>query len=162
MITTTIDATGLNLKINALTDKLKDTTPMMELIGDYVVGSVRKNIDDGGRPNKYPSNIRGNNPLNKTGESYRAIRKELVTATSVTVTSGGGNAGYSNTGHWQNVTDKMRGYFYWQYKLSKEIFWLKMSRKDRLWKPERKYMMFQEPVDVDAIKNIVSDYLDIK
>jgi phage gpG-like protein len=162
MINATIDATKLNLRIQTIGERLKNTRPLMDSIGDYVVGSVRKNIEEGGRSDRYAPNIRGNTPLLRTGESYFKVQKNDISDTSVTVSSAGGNAGYSNTEHDQIVTPMMKRFFMFKYWETKERFWLAMALKKKLHKPKRRYMMFQQPFDVEEIKKMVSAHLQLQ
>jgi len=163
MITYTLDASGLNLRLSVLSEKLKNTRPLMDTIGDYVLGSVKKNIDEGGRANKFTPNIWGTSPLKKTGLSYSLIRKDVISDNSVEVSSGGGNAGYSHSEHTTLNSPQAKRFFWFQYMQTKQIQWLYMALSKKAWftHPQRRYMMFQEPLDVEEIKKMVLQHLQI-
>jgi len=150
----------LSLAISPVESKLENISPLLELIGDYVVGSVRKNIDDKGRPNPWRSNIFGTHPLKRTGDSYNRIRKQIVSDQRVEVTSGGGSAVYHHAEHAVNITGRMRKFFWAKFYETQVDIWkyLALTKKSQLFFPERRYMMFQVPADAEAIVKMVERY----
>lgn len=88
-INVTIDDAEVKALLTRLKERVEDLTPVMQTIGEIVKISVRKNFDQGGRPNKWQPSQRATREGGVTLVDKRNLRNSInAKATSKQVAIG--------------------------------------------------------------------------
>lgn len=132
----------------------------LDKVGRYMVRSVQKNFERGGRPAWAPVKS-GETPLVASGKLYRSV-KYMVGKNEVVILAGEGLP-YARIHHFGGVTHpvitrKSRAFFWAMWFETKDVKWKYMALKQvgstmNVKIPARPYMLIQ-PEDVEFIKDV--------
>lgn len=141
----------------------KDVIKALDLAGQYMLKSIQRNFDVGGRPAWPPLKGGGETPLVASGRlynsgSYRVEDWEMI------VTWGEGLGAYplvQQYGAFIPVTEQMKKFFWAMFFESNRDFWLHMALKkvgSTIVIEPRPFVMFQDE-DIEYIKKLLEFYV---
>lgn len=175
MITITLDAGKLKNRLDIIGNPAKGIKKSLKEVGEYMVNSIRQNMYEGGRPNKWDDLTGGGvSRLMQTLKLHNSIKVTELTDTSIHIGSTDnerkvsalrfGAISPSSTERYRAIMGNLRrqGRFIDNYKeFTKNVKGTKRRKNHTIKLPAREFMKFQREAgsDIENIKQILIKYI---